>query len=112
MHVNIGFAKGRQADGNRADVSAIGIWSAMEKTFLDVRILHPNSPTYRGKKIDKIYDEHEKEKKRKYNERILQVEKASFTPLIFSTMGGMAPECIKFHKRIAELIAHKTKEDY
>ena len=32
----------------RLDVSAVGIWSPMERTFLDVRVLHPNSPSYRG----------------------------------------------------------------
>ena len=35
----------------RLDVSAVGIWSPMERTFLDVRVMHPNSPSYRGKKI-------------------------------------------------------------
>ena len=40
------------------------------------------------------------------------MEKASFTPLVFSTSGGMAPECTNFHKKVAGLIAKKTKEDY
>ena len=42
----------------------------------------------------------------------MQVERATFTPLVFSTTGGMAPECVKYHKRIAELISNKTHEDY
>ena len=79
---------------------------------MDVRMLHPNSPSYQGKKMEKIYQLHENEKKRKYNQRVIQVEKASFTPLVFTTSGGMAPECTKFHKRIAQLISFKTKENY
>ena len=79
---------------------------------MDVRMLHPNSPSYQGKKMEKIYQLHENEKKRKYNQRVIQVEKASFTPLVFSTSGGMALECTKYHKKVAELIALKTKEDY
>ena len=63
-------------------------------------------------KISKIYELHEKEKKRAYNQRIVQVEKASFTPLVFTTSGGMAPECTRYHKKVAELISKKTKEDY
>ena len=47
-----------------------------------------------------------------YNDRILQVEKGSFSPLIFSTSGGMGPECTRFHKRVAELIAAKRGEQY
>ena len=29
----------------------------------------------------------------------LNIEKASFTPLVFSTSGGMGPECHRLHKR-------------
>ena len=96
----------------RLDVSAVGIWSPMERTFLDVRVVHPNAASYRGKTIEKIYEQNEEQKKRAYNQRIVQVEKASFTPLVFTTSGGMAPECTKFHKKIAEHISRKTKEDY
>ena len=100
------------AERARLDVPAIGIWRTMERTFLDVRIVHPNAASYREKTIEKIYELHEKEKKRSYNQRVLQVERATFTPLVFSTTGGMAPECVKYHKRIAELISNKTHEDY
>ena len=96
----------------RLDVSAVGIWSPMERTFLDVRILHPNCPSYQGKSVKKLYEEHEKQKKRSYNQRVIQVERATFTPLIFSTSGGMAQECTRYHKKIAELLANKTKEEY
>ena len=47
-----------------------------------------------------------------YNERVLLVERGSFTPLIFSTTGGMGPEATKYHKRIAELISVKRGETY
>ena len=39
----------------RLDVSAVGIWSPMERTFLDVRVVHPNVASYQGKTVDKIY---------------------------------------------------------
>ena len=103
---------GERAAKERLDVSAVGIWSPMERSFLDVRVVHPNSPSYRDKSISQIYEQHEKQKKRKYNQRIVQIEKATFTPLVFSTTGGMAPECARYHKKVAELIANKTKEDY
>ena len=100
------------AEKARLDVSAVGFWSPMARTFVDVRVFHPNSLSYRSKKIEKVYEQHETEKKHAYNQRIVQVEKGSFTPLVFSTSGGMAPECAKFHKKLAELISNKTKEDY
>ena len=35
----------------------------------------------------------EKEKKDEYLERVLNVEKATFTPAVFLTSGGMSKEC-------------------
>ena len=43
---------------------------------------------------------------------MLQVEKGSFSPLIFSTTGGMGPEATRYHKRVAELISSKRGEKY
>ena len=40
--------------------------------------------------------------KRMYNERVLEVENATFTPLVFSVYGGMAQECSVFYKRLSQ----------
>jgi hypothetical protein len=101
-----------QAAKARLDVSAIGVWSAMERTFLDVRVMHMNSPSYMNKSPEELYHQHEQQKKRAYNHRIIDVEKGSFSPLVFSTTGGMGPECTRFHKRLAELISVKRGESY
>ena len=109
---NTDVANSSTAERARLDLSAVGVWSPMERTFFDVRVVHPNSASYKDKDIKQVYDQHEKEKKRKYNQRVMQVERATFTPLVFSTTGGMAPECARYHKKVAELIANKTKEEY
>ena len=49
--------------------------------------------------------------------RVLQLEKGSFVPLVLTTTGGMAPEAKRFIKRLAAgapaaMISAKTKEDY
>ena len=100
------------AEKARPDVSAVGIWSQMERTFLDVMVVHPNSDSYLDRDTQKLYQQKERDKKKKYNDRILQVEKGSFTPLIFSTTGGMGPESTKYHRRIAQLISAKGGENY
>ena len=48
----------------------------------------------------------------KYKDRIVQAEKGSFCPLLFSTSGGVGPLCDNLHKRLASIIAHKRKEKY
>ena len=103
---------GNIAQRARLDVSGNGVWGPQERTFLDIRIMHPNAPSYREKDIKQVYRQHEQEKKRTYNERIIQVEKGSFTPIVMSTFGGMGLEAERFHKRIARLIANKRKDDY
>ena len=101
---------GRSANhqyGARLDVSARGLWGPMEKAFFDVRIFHPNANSNRSKSLLQLYISHENEKKRSYNQRVAQVELATFTPLVFSTTGGESPECMRFHKRLATLMSNK-----
>ena len=109
---NENLVRGNKAESARADVCGNGIWGPMEKTFLDVRVMHPNCPSYINKDIAQVYKTHELEKKRTYNERIIQVEKGSFTPIVMSTFGGMGQEAESFHKRLAQLIAEKRHEAY
>ena len=104
--------KGNNADKARLDISARGVWSTFERTFFDVRIFNPKSPTYQGKTMPQLYTLHEKEKKNQYMNRVLQLEKGSFVPLVFTTTGGMAPEAKRFIRRLAVLIATKTNEEY
>ena len=103
---------GNVAEKARLDVAGVGVWGSHEKTFLDIRIMHPNSPSYLNRPIEQVYAQHEKEKKRAYNERVLQVEKASFTPIVMSTSGGEGKEAARHHKRIATLISQKRNESY
>ena len=56
---------GTQADRAAPDISSRGLWSTFERTFYDVRILHPNSPSYLSKTsglsiANIFYIEHEK----------------------------------------------------
>jgi len=47
-----------------------------------------------------------------YASRFVEVEHGTFTSLVFSTTGGMADKCKRFHSRLAELIALKKGEEY
>ena len=71
-----------------------------------------NVRSYINKDIGQVYKEHESAKKRSYNERVIQIEKGTFTPIVFSTFGGMGEEADKFHKRLARLISEKRGEEY
>ena len=40
------------------------------------------------------------------------MEQGTFTPLVFTTTGGMGEEYQRYHNRLAELVAAKKGEDY
>ena len=65
---------------------------------------HPNADSYRDLTPKQVYKKYENEKKRQYAERVMEIEQGTFTPLVFTTTGGMADECVKYHSRLAELI--------
>jgi hypothetical protein len=94
----------------RLDIAARGFWVPGQKAFFDVRVFNPFAGRYRNSKASKAYEINEREKKRAYNERVLQVEQGSFTPLVFNAMGGMGRESHAFYKKLAELLAEKRNQ--
>ena len=74
----------------RPDMVAGGSWERRRSAFFDVRVCHPNADSYRDSDPDHILRQHETEKKSQYASRVLKVEQATFTPLVFSMTGGMA----------------------
>ena len=87
-----------KAPDARLDIHARGFWERQRSAFFDVRVCHPNADSYRDLTPKQIYKKHENEKKRQYAERVME----TFTPLVFTTTGGMADECDKYHSRLAE----------
>ena len=103
--------QGVQGDRAAPDISSRGLWSAFERTFYDVRVFHPNAPSHIASNIDQLYRAQEQEKMRKYNTRVMTVERGSFTPLIYTTFGGWGPLATSYHKRLAARIAQKNNEN-
>ena len=104
--------RGLADDGARPDVRARGFWRPAQNAFFDIRLTNLNARSQAHLSTDKVFAKHEAEKKRAYNDRIMRVEHGSFTPLVFSLNGVMAPECERFHKHVAQRIADKTGERY
>ena len=54
----------------------------------------------------------EKQHPQSSRSRVLDVERGSFTPLVFGTNGGMVADCNCFLKRLAEKLSEKNEEPY
>ena len=101
-----------RASGARLDIRARGFRERQRSAFFDVRVCHPNADSYREQNPEQIYKQYENEKKRQYGSKVMEVEQGTFTPLIFSSTGGMGSECKLYHKRLVELLAIKKGESY
>ena len=60
--------------------------------------------------LDATYLRNEQEKIRAYGERILHVDQGSFTPLVFTTSGGMGSRAKCFYSRLANIMAEKKRQ--
>ena len=97
---------------SRLDIVASGFWGGrFERAFFDIRVFNPYAPSDSPVLLPhivimKIW------KKRHYEQRIREVEHSSFTPLIFSTTGGLGPAASVFYKRLASMLAAKHNQPY
>ena len=83
--------------GAHSDVAVDGFWEpGRVRTFCDIRVFNPFAPTNRKSSISSTYRAQESEKKRQYNQRITEIERGSFSPLVFSSSGGMGREATIF----------------
>ena len=94
------------------DIAGRSVWNALERTFIDIRVFHAPAPSNASKHIPAMYISHEQEKKRSYNARVLEVEKGTFTPVVFSTTGGMGNEAGKLLKKLAQRIEMTKGQRY
>ena len=75
--------------------------------FFEVTVFNPIAKRYVHLDFSKEYQQKKEKKKKNYNERILEVEHGSFTPIVMSAYGGIGKEGNKFFNRLAELLAEK-----
>ena len=77
--------------------------------MFDVRVFNPLCKTNSGP-IESVYRRHELEKRRAYENRVLEIEGASFCPIVLSTSGGQAPSTRALVKRLESLLADKLNQ--
>ena len=88
------YATANTADDALLDVKARGFWCRGQDVFFDVRVFYPNAFSYRTLSLSSTYKRHEDidAKKHEYGNRVREVEHGVFTPLVFTSTGGMGRE--------------------
>ena len=98
---------------SRLDIRVSGFWGSIhESAFFDVRVFNPYTLSNHRPSSAAVYRKHEMEKRRCYEQRIREVEHSSFTPLVFSAVGGMGTAASVFYKRLAFMLAEKQAQTY
>ena len=100
----------RYSDDARLGVTAVGVWGPLQRAFFDVRVTNPLAPSYVSTPLQQHLKNQENEKKTAYGKRVLEIEKASFTPLVFTVAGSCGKECNTFLRKLSADMAHKTNE--
>lgn len=103
------FKSANKDDDARSDVKCLGFWRKMRQAYFDVKVVSPLARSYVSRSQQSIYREAEKSKMRAYKARIIEVEHGDFTPLVFTTTGGMGPQCERALKQLTERIAEKRE---
>ena len=98
-------------DQATVDVSSRDFWLTGQVALFDVKVFKPTAKRYVNQKRRKSYEVNEKEKKKQYNDRNLQVEHGTFTSLMSAT-SDMGRESQKFYARLSEMISKKRKKNY
>ena len=106
-------ASANRSNEARLDIKADGFWDCnYQSAYFDVRIFNPTAHTFRNKTLSANHRRHEMEKRRQYEDRIIQVEHRVFTPLVFSTAGSVGPAATIVLNRLSSLLATKWNIGY
>ena len=100
------------SDSNaRLDIAANGFWGGrFERSFFDVRVFNPAAPS--NHPFRSAYRRHEREKRRQYEQRVREIEHGHFSPLVFTTTGGMGDAASQVYRRLANLLTEKLDVSY
>ena len=94
-------------------MSEVVVFGPGPKTLFDIRIFHPDAASYAEKPLEQLLLQHERQKNQlEYNERITNVDRGTFCPLVFTTAGATSPECAKLLQRLCGMLAQLDSMHY
>lgn len=92
--------------GARLDIVVVNLGERQLTHIFDVRIFNPFAQGHLNTSLPQCYRKQEV-KKRAYEKRVREVAHVLFSPLIFTTAGGIGTIATVVYKRLASCIAEK-----
>ena len=83
-----------------------GFWRDGQNAFFDIRVTNADNAGQRDKQLKSVLHNHEQEKKRSYNARVMEIDQGTFTPIVLTVKGVVGHEASLYHKLLADKIAN------
>ncbi len=99
------------SDEARADMRVNSFWGNNRQAFFDIRVFYPFACSNQ-KQVSQMYKAHVNEKKRKYCQRVIEVDHGTFSPLVCASTGSVDEEFAVVLKVLAHKVAAKTNQRY
>jgi hypothetical protein len=103
------YKSANKDDEARSDIKCCGFWSKMRQAYFDIKVVSPFARSNAQLEPAQLFKNAERTKIREYSERIKNVERADFNPLVFTCTGGMAPQAHLVMKKLAEKLSEKQE---
>ena len=94
------------ANGQRGDVSVMGLWARAIKCIIDAVVPHAESESNLGKSPEAVVRSAQLKKKREYG-AVCRARRLHFSPFAVTTSGILAPEAKALLKKFARVLADK-----
>ena len=102
------YKSSKHEDDARVDIRAAGFWGCCHHRFFDVRVFNTFAESNQSPCLAATFRRHEGDKRQAYEECIWEVEQGNFTPLVFSSSGGMGKAASVTYKCLASLLRNGT----
>ena len=100
-------------DDARVDIRAAAFWGCRHhRSFFDIRVFNAFAESNQATSLAATFRRHEGEKHRAYEERVREVERGSFTTLVFSSLGGMRKAATVMYRHLTNLLSDKWNSPY
>ena len=95
-------------------MSARGFWTRGQDALFDERVFNPDASSYAlcARSLDAIFRQHEGVKSLQYQERVVNVERGAFAPVVFSVNGPAGPASTAFLRHLCLLTSQSSGGSY
>lgn len=97
-------------DDNLVDISLRGFWNTGQQEFYDTIVFYSNTRLYYNVDIQKYYGLNERERKKAYNERMLNMEQRTLVSIVLKFNQKIGRDSQIFYRTISPKTSQDTQE--